>query len=42
MAWRVMIEKNTSTRVSHEPEVGVNDSVTRGATEASEASAIGH
>jgi hypothetical protein len=23
-AWRVMIEKNTSTRFSHEPEVGVN------------------
>jgi len=30
MAWRVMIEKNTSTRLSHEPEVGVKCSVIRG------------
>ena len=30
MAWRVMIPKNTSTRLSHEPDVGVKCSVTRG------------
>ena len=30
MAWRVMIEKNTSTRFSHEPDVGVKCSVIRG------------
>ena len=30
IAWRVMIEKNTSTMFSHEPEVGVKCSVTRG------------
>ena len=30
MAWRVMIEKNTSTMFSHEPEVGVKCSVIRG------------
>ena len=30
MAWRVMIPKNTSTRLSQDPEVGVKCSVTRG------------
>src|SRR3954471_853415 len=30
IAWRVMIPKNTSTRFSHEPEVGVKCSVIRG------------
>ena len=30
MAWRVMIPKNTSTRFSQDPEVGVKCSVTRG------------
>ena len=30
MAWRVMIPKKTSTRLSHEPEVGVKWSVIRG------------
>jgi hypothetical protein len=30
IAWRVMIEKNTSTRFSQDPEVGVKRSVTRG------------
>ena len=29
MAWRVMIPKNTSTRLSQDPEVGVKCSVTR-------------
>jgi len=29
MAWRVMIEKNTSTRFSHEHPVGVKCRVTR-------------
>ena len=29
-AWRVMIEKNASTRFSHDPEVGVKCSRTRG------------
>jgi hypothetical protein len=29
-AWRVMIEKNASTRFSHEPEVGVTCRVIRG------------
>jgi hypothetical protein len=28
--WRVMIPNNTSTRLSHEPEVGVKWSVTLG------------
>ena len=30
MAWRVMMPKNTSTRLSQEPEVGVKCSVIRG------------
>ena len=30
IAWRVMIEKNTSTRFIHDPEVGVKWSVMRG------------
>ena len=30
MAWRVMMEKKTSTRFSHDPEVGVKCSVTLG------------
>ena len=30
MAWRVMIEKKTSTRFSQEPEVGVKCRVIRG------------
>ena len=30
MAWRVMIPKKTSTRFSHDPEVGVKCSVIRG------------
>ncbi len=30
IAWRVMIQKNTSTRFSQDPEVGVKCSVIRG------------
>jgi hypothetical protein len=30
MAWRVMIEKKTSTRFSHDPLVGVKCNVIRG------------
>ena len=30
MAWRVMMPKNTSTRFSHDPEVGVKCSVILG------------